>query len=225
MKVLGLDTSGPSVSVAIIEDGILRAESILNQALTHSVTLMPMIEAQLQALDLSMAQIDAFAVNVGPGSFTGVRIGVCAANAMAYAHKKPVIGVDALTALYWGVMGYPHCVCALIDARNGNAYAALYQDGCCIELPAPVELETYCDHLPPHTLFVGDGALAYWNLLRERVDDARLAPMHLHLNRSSTLCAVAWQKLQEGTYSGVPAVPMYLRPSQAERLYQDKGRC
>lgn len=138
-------------------------------------------------------------MDVGPGSFTGVRIGVCLANGFALAMAKPVIPVDALRALYEPYRGGSGLYCALIDARNGNAYAARYRDGRCVEAPRAVELAAYGAGL--------DGARCIGDV------PALCAPLELPSAANVGLAAFT---LLDG--AGAQANPLYLRPSQAERM-------
>ena len=143
MTILSLETSAAVASVALLRDGKVLAEAACDASKKHAETVLPAIDALLRGAGCAMAGLDAFAVDVGPGSFTGVRIGVCLANGFALAMAKPVIPVDALRALYEPYRGGSGLYCALIDARNGNAYAARYRDGRCVEAPRAVELAAY----------------------------------------------------------------------------------
>ena len=217
MKILGLETSGPAAGVALWEDGAVKAEYALHHTLTHSQTLLPMVEKVLADADWEISAIDHFAVDTGPGSFTGVRIGVCMANAMAAAWNKSTLEVDALEVLYAGVQVYPGRVCAMIDAKNGNIYAAQFENGACVMPPEPTDIHTYCEKIPAHTLLVGDGAAAYRELLEKSVRNAAFAPVHLNTSRAAALCWAAAKKEPKPE-----AAPLYLRPSQAERLYEER---
>lgn len=216
MNLLGIETSGTVAGVAVMRDALVVAELQVANTLTHSETIMPMIEQVLQAASMQISDIDAFAVNIGPGSFTGVRIGTCVVNALGAACGKPVIGVDSLQALYAGVMVYPKRVCALIDAKNGNAYAAQYEAGVCIDQPKPVSISEYIATIPENTLFVGDAGVIHQEYLLQHVVGAIIAPVHLNINRASSVCYCALQQHESATSE---ARPLYLRPSQAERMF------
>ncbi len=128
MNLLACDTSGPSVSVALWTDGQVRAERFLNVGLIHSKTFMPLVDALLEDSGCPIQDIDVFAVTTGPGSFTGIRIGVSAVKAMAYALDKPVVGLttlDVLAAPYASLAN--HWVCPMLDARNQRVYAGIWQ--------------------------------------------------------------------------------------------------
>jgi len=220
--MLGIETSSGTASAGLMEDGLLKAEYALNNTRTHSETIMPLAERLMEDLGLSPKDLGAIAVDIGPGSFTGVRIGVCAANAMGLALGIPVIGVDALRILYEGVRVSGRPVSPLIDARNGNIYAALYgPDGSCFRPPAAAELRDWMADLPVDTLFVGDGALAYGEILRGAFPKGAFAPAGLAFGRAGLLLAAAWELYREKGSEGFPeeAAPLYLRPSQAERMW------
>lgn len=131
MRIMALDTSGKAVSVAVAEDGRLCSHFYLRHGKTHAEALMPCIDATLSGLDLKLSDIGAFAAITGPGSFTGLRIGLAAVKAMAYANNVGVVGVPTLDALAYNMHGYPDALlCPVMDARNGNVYQAIYLAAC-----------------------------------------------------------------------------------------------
>ena len=129
MKVLLLDTSGPVCGVAIAGDGDLIYEAWMKNKMTHSQKIMPMVDHALQMSDLCVEDIDAFAAVVGPGSFTGVRIGVATVKGLASAQGKPCIEVDALEALSRNVPFSDGYICTILDARAGQVYGAAFKAG------------------------------------------------------------------------------------------------
>lgn len=222
MLILGIETAGPTASAALMRDGVLLAEHAIHHTRTHSETVMPMAEQLLAELDIVPADLNAIAVNCGPGSFTGVRIGVCAANAMGAALNIPVVGVDSLLALYENVSFWPGNVCAMVDAHNDNAYMAQYSGGIMTAPPAAAYVDVYLPSVPAGTLFVGDGADAYADLIRSHVQNAVFAPAAFHLSRASALCRMAVSILASGAETPMQAAPLYLRPSQAERMWSKR---
>ncbi len=226
MLILGFETSGPAASVGICEDGQLKAEYTLSNTRTHSETILPLAARLMEDLGLQPQDLSALAVNVGPGSFTGVRIGVCTANAMGMALGIPVIGIDALAALYQGLRVASGPVCVVIDARNANAYAALFENGACIRQPEAVALAEYLPQLPPDTLFAGDGALAYRKMIETLCFKPAFAPDDDALNRAGLVLSAAWGEMERMGKGGWPmaATPLYLRPSQAERMWQQREK-
>lgn len=223
MLMLGLETAGPTVSVALVQEGALLGEYALHHTRAHSETLMPLVDMLLDTLEIAPGALGAIAVDHGPGSFTGVRIGVCAANGMGHALGIPVVGVNSLRALYAQVGFLPGAVCALLDARNDTVYAAVYQGRHTLREPEAVLVETLLGELPEGTLFIGSGAGVYRARILARVPGATLVPEAQGELRAASLCTVAERLLREmGPDPFVEAAPLYLRPSQAERLWKER---
>lgn len=214
MKLLAISTSGPIPSAALIADGRVRLVQS-HEGLTHSQTIMPLIDELLDAQGLSPADLDLFAADTGPGSFTGVRIGVCAANAMAAALHKPVMGISSLAAL---AHGKPGQVCAILDARNGNAYAALF--GHMAMPPTAVCAEEFLEGVPAGTLFTGD-IPTFEAFIRAKVKAPVFAQDNALLADAVGRLALAQYEAQGAPLDEIR--PLYLRPSQAERLFEAKN--
>ncbi|MDO4792791.1 MAG: tRNA (adenosine(37)-N6)-threonylcarbamoyltransferase complex dimerization subunit type 1 TsaB [Filifactor alocis] len=222
MKILGIDTSTASLSIALTVDGVLKYELNQNHALTHSERLMPYIATMMKAIGTSMEEVDKFACTVGPGSFTGVRIGVSVANAFSLALNKEVVGISTLEA-----MAYSHRFCedvilATTDAQRGNFYAAFYRRD--EETPGGLkslsgesvlsvkELEEKIA-LYPRVILTGD-AVKLWE---EVPSNAVKAPCDLCFPRASSVCLLSLQKEGEGYIE-----PVYLRKSQAELQFEER---
>ena len=175
---------------------------------------MPAVDRVLRETGTELAALCAIGVDVGPGSFTGVRIGVATANAFAFALSIPVVAVESLLALRRGA-GEDGPVCALLDARNGNVYAALFLPGQ-PHTPEAAPLEDVLVKVPEHTLFLGDGAALHRERILRTVPGARFR-LDSDLLRAGNVGLCAWDKFLAG--EGRPeALPLYLRPSQAERV-------
>lgn len=216
MKTLGIDSSSLACSCALVEDGVLRAECFLHAGLTHSRTLTALIRRTLQSADVSVADIDRIAVCIGPGSYTGLRIGVSAAKGFAMAHNTPCVGVSTLLSLAQNVSCYTGTVCAALDARAGQVYAALFSitDGVITRLTDDdaTTLDTLGRQLPDGALVVGDGAMLVASHFPEKA--LRVAPAALRYQRASSAAILA-----EGMEAkpGAQLIPDYHRKSQAER--------
>ena len=156
MMMLAVETTAAIASAALLNDGVLLAEREADAGKKHAETLLPLIDKLLEENGITISQIDLFAVDIGPGSFTGVRIGVSLVNALAFAAGKKIVAVNALYALSMSVGEANRPVAVMIDARNGNAYAALYQAGVALIEPCAIEIETWKAGLPQNTAFVGD---------------------------------------------------------------------
>ncbi len=224
MRILALESSAAAASCAISEDGKLLAQYFQNCGLTHSRTLMPMVENMLSNCELKMSDIDLVAVARGPGSFTGVRIGVAAAKGLAWGAEKPLCGVSTLEA-----MAYPAAalaredmtICCAMDARRNEIYNALFSsDG---EKPArlcedrAVSLETVAGEAKKSDktyLLVGDGARLCYNYFSEKGIKAIPAPPHLVFQSA---WGVACAAVNAPAVSAGQLSPVYLRLSQAER--------
>lgn len=202
---LALSTSAPAASAALTDGGRILDSIVCRANEPHSVTALPAVEALLKRNGLKPCELDGFIVDVGPGSFTGVRIGVSAVNAMAFALDKPVYPVSSLAALAYG-----HCgvCCSVLDARNGNCYAAVYSDGVEVLAPFATDYEKLLTLTPANTLFAGDGAVKYRELIEARALGAVFTDLNDVLADRLALCA--GEAVSE-------ASPIYLRPSQAER--------
>lgn len=230
---LGIETSNAPLSVAIVKDGQVLAEIVQNLKLTHSVTCMPTIEQLMQKANLKPADIDGIAVSEGPGSYTGLRIGVTIAKTLAWSLKKPLVGVSSLKVLASNGDFYEGTICSLFDARRSNVYAAAYK-GKDLELVIPeqhVSLELLLEQLKgldEPTLFVGTDVYKFEEEIREKlVDNAKFAPPSLSLPRASKLIELAEkeQKIESETIHSF--VPKYHRIAQAEADWikeQKKGQ-
>ena len=127
MKILALDTSGPNCSVAIIDNNKVLADFTINNGITHSQNLVPMIKQAQKFANVELSDIDAFACSVGPGSFTGLRIGIATIKGFAMSLNKPVLSVPTLLALAYNVSNFDGIICSIIDAKNDNVYAGIYR--------------------------------------------------------------------------------------------------
>ena len=222
MILLAFETSGPTASVALMKDGALLAEHAVHHTRTHSETVLPMAEALMAQMEIAPSMLHAIAVNLGPGSFTGVRIGICTANAMASALQIPIYGVDSLRALYQNVSFHQGRICPLIDARNESVYAAQYENGEQLQELYAGPVEEYLKNMPDHTLFLGDGTHAYGAYIKNSVKQPMIAGHAFSLSRASALCDVAKDRIEKGDPGLSFVEPLYLRPSQAERMWAQK---
>ena len=186
MKILALETSAKAVSAAVTEDGKVLASGYQDTGLTHSRTLMPIVEHILKNTDLTVQDCDVIAVAAGPGSFTGIRIGVSAAKGLAFAAEKPAVGVSTLAAMARNVAWLDGLVICAMDARRQQVYNALFQaeNGTLTRLTPDraISLEDLAaeikgDHRPK--IIVGDGARLCYNSLSEQGISCRMAPPHL----------------------------------------------
>ena len=236
MKILGVECTASPVSVALLEDGILKAEYFLNQKITHSQTLLPMCESLLKLSDVSINDIDAFAVTAGPGSFTGVRIGISAVKGLAQPLDKPCVPVSVLEAMAYTFVGTDCIVCAVMDARCKQVYNALFEikSGTVTRLcdDRALMIDELCDDLKKindklpdkKVIVVGDGANLFYGTVKEQLSFIELASENLKWQRASGVCFVAQKLYDEGvTVSADKLLPVYLRLPQAERELKAKN--
>ena len=196
MNILALETTDKVASVALLSADGCR-EKRIESPLRHEETVMPTVDELLAEADLTPGELTAVAVDVGPGSFTGVRIGVCHGNAMALALGLPIVSVNALAALAYPLLGGNGPVAAIIDARNGNGYGALYaSNGAALIPPCAIEISPFLEKLPDNVILTGTG-----------FPDADGA-----LPLAGSVARIAVGRTGERAAS-----PLYLRPSQAER--------
>lgn len=230
MKILAIDCSAKAVSVALSQDNKLIAEVFLNIKLTHSETLMPMVSQVLDNAKLTLNDIDAFAVTAGPGSFTGVRIGISAIKGMAFGDQKPVYPFSTLMAMPLVLnKGFNGVVCGLMDARRNQFYNALFkmENGEIIRLTEDrlITADDLIKELKEFNcpiLLMGDGAELFYALSGE--DSAfTLAPESVRLQRASGIAvAAASGKNSPDAVTPNELQTVYLRKSQAEREREEK---
>lgn len=227
MNILMLDTSGPACGVALMKDGRLAYEAQLTQERTHSQSVMPMADAALALCGLRPAQIDLFGAVVGPGSFTGVRIGVTTVKAMALAAGRPCVGIDALEALAANIAAFDGLVCPILDARAQQVYGAAFEAGFPpkrVLKDEAMKLTDFLDRVEDagrRALFLGDGARTLRGMIEARMGErACFAPAPHEGMRAGCACALAAHYAQEEPERLTDAVrlmPLYLRAPQAER--------
>ena len=229
MKILALESSAKAASCAVLADGELLASAWQAAGLTHSRTLLPMVEGMLKNSELTMEAMDAVAVAAGPGSFTGLRIGIAAVKGLAWAAEKPCIPVSTLEAMAWPLAHLEGSIVCAMDARRQQIYnAAFLADSGALERlreDRALSLEEAAAGLAgldgPMTI-VGDGAQMCFDLFTARGIDCRLAPVHLRLQSAAGVALAAWRRRTE-TVSAQELTPVYLRLSQAERERLAKG--
>ena len=232
MKLLAFESSAKAAGVAVLDDGRLLAEYFQNSGQTHSRTLMQMAENLLKTCDLEPQDIDACAVADGPGSFTGVRIGVAAAKGFSWGRELPCYGVSTLEAMARGAAGFAGVFCCCMDARRAQVYNAVFEktDGELVRLreDRAISLDDLCEDLQnieKPIFLVGDGAELCYTTLLERLPQLTLLPEHLRQQRASGVALAAWEKIGQGESGDAASlVPNYLRLSQAERARLEKTK-
>lgn len=219
MNYLAISTSANTPSAAVKTDAgkVITREN--NNGLTHSQTIMELIDSTLKSANISINEINALCVDIGPGSFTGVRIGVSLVNAIAMVNSTPLYAVPSLSALCYAYKSN-ETVCALLDARNNNIYGAIMQNDVIIEAPFAKTIDSAISKLDPQceALFVGDGAQTYSSLIKSRIPHALFAESGRQIHALDILDFT----ISKHVCTVTEALPLYLRPSQAERLFKEK---
>ena len=222
MRILALDTSSRAASCALLTDGVLSGEFFVHTGLTHSQTIMPMVESLLTATDTELSTVDVFAVSAGPGSFTGLRIGVAAIKALALALAKPCVGVSTLQALALNAADFRGYVVPVMDARRAQVYTALYENTsdrrllCADDALSLADLGTRLAGLDGPKLLIGDGAA----LCREKlshIPDLQVAAPGIRHQRAGSVALAAAGVPPEDYVTAAELAPVYLRLPQAER--------
>lgn len=226
MLIFGIDTCCMAATAALMSEDVLVAQTVINHKKTHSQKMMPQIEDMFKAAELMPSDVDAFAAAVGPGSFTGVRIGVATAKAMAQAYKKPCIAVSTLEALAFSSYFFDGLVSPILDARRGQVYNAVFKgtnegmkrltDDRALSLE---DLLAELEQSGENILFMGDGVAVH----REQInltlgEKAFFAPKTTRLNLAGAVAEIGLEKLKNGDVVGYSElVPQYVRLSQAEQ--------
>ncbi|MDI6600967.1 MAG: tRNA (adenosine(37)-N6)-threonylcarbamoyltransferase complex dimerization subunit type 1 TsaB [Thermoanaerobacteraceae bacterium] len=220
MRILGIDTSTSVGSAAVVEDDRILGEFYIESNMTHSVKFMPMMGELLNTLDIGMEDMDAVAVTIGPGSFTGLRIGLAHAKAICHALDKPIVGINTLDALAYNMFNMRRTVCPMLDARNEQVYTAIYEDGKRVSEYMGISIHDLIHELRGRDVIIsGDGARRYAEVFRDNLPDVILAPAYLMMPRASSIAMLGIEKLKAGEEDNLYKIaPFYMRKPQAERL-------
>ena len=224
MNVFALDCSAAAASVAVFGDGCLLGEQFVNTAETHSRTLLPMAQHLLAALNLGLTEMDYFAISRGPGSFTGLRIGIAAVKGMAFPQNTPCIGVSTLEGLAFRFLGFEGTIAAVMDARCKQVYGALFavHEGNITRMTEDAalplsEFGAAMADLPGPIWLAGDGAALCYESLHQGLPALRLAPEPLRFQHAAGVGMAALTHLAEAV-APAALMPSYLRPVHAATL-------
>ncbi len=228
MKILSVDSSSVSASVAITENGSILAESFINNGLTHSQTLMPMVEKTLNDAEISIKDIDLFAIANGPGSFTGVRIGIASVKGMADALGKRCVAVSTLEAIAEPLKNEDVIACSVMDARCNQVYTAIFDGGKRLCEDKAVLIDELGEELQSFNkpiIFIGDGSVLCYEKLKNVVTNIDVADENIRYVHGSSVGFVAEEKIKNGDepIDSAKLVPFYLRLPQAERELNNKN--
>lgn len=225
MKILAIDTSAAAASVCIAQENKIIGEFFINTRLTHSQTLIPMIEQLANNTGTNLKEFEAIAVNAGPGSFTGVRIGVAAVKGLAFADNLPCVPVSTLESMAYNMLGNDCIVCSVMDARCSQVYNAMFRvrsnkierlcdDRALALSDLKLDLQNYCERV----VLVGDGAELCAKYLENSFENVFIAPINKRIQTASSVACVAFENMKIGkTVSAAELMPFYLRLPQAQR--------
>lgn len=223
MTVLGIDSSATAASAAIIRDGKLVSEIFSDTGLTHSQTLLPMIEKCLQMADFSLKDIDLIAVANGPGSFTGVRIGIATVKGIAFTDNVECVEVSTLESMAYNLPIFDGIICSVMDARCNQVYTAMFEntDGCKVNrltedsAMSIDELGEHIKNLGKSVIFIGDGAEICYNKLCSEIDSLHITPINIRKQRASSVALCGLNK--KDIKSAKELAVNYIRLPQAQR--------
>ncbi len=233
MYVLGIESATPVAAVAVVTEEKILAERMVNNRRTHSVNLLPMMRDVLKDAGISKQELSGIAVSAGPGSFTGLRIGVSTARALAQVLELPVAGVPTLEVLAHQLQGISGIICPILNARKAEVYAALYQSNenqlRCIKPAFAASVEKLVEILgafDAHVTFQGDGVTEYGSALRELLGErARFVPLSTSYPRAAVVAELGLRQLKSGAVgSYTTLLPQYVRLSEAEIKWRERCR-
>lgn len=230
MKVLGIDTSSNATSIAVIEDNKLICEYTVNTKTTHSQKLMPMIENMLKISEINVNDMDMISICQGPGSFTGLRIGMATAKALSHVNNLPIVGVNSLELLAGNMDLSDKKICSILDAQRTQVYMGQYkfENNKLVEIKSVdvVEIDELLEELKSSNeewILVGEAVYKYEDKIKEIENICVPAPSH-NVNKASSLCTIAMNKYDQNidVYDCYTINPVYIRKSQAEVQYDEK---
>ena len=223
MLILAIDTSTKSASIALLRDNEILSEIFVNLDVNHSAVLLPALDHLLRLSRIEPGGIDLFACTIGPGSFTGLRVGASTIKGLALATGKPIAGVSTLEALAFNITGAEISVCPMLDAKKDQVYTALYRIGGDytlekIESERVTGVRDFLQCIDENVIFVGDGAVKYAGLISEMLPGKSYfaSACHQHV-RAGVVGLLGRKKYSEGdVLDSVTFAPVYLRVSEAE---------
>lgn len=222
MKILAMDTSSVNATVAVCDENRILGEYTVSNERAHSQIIMPMLESLLNHCSLTIKDIDVFAVALGPGSFTGLRIGISAMKTLAQSLSKPIIGVSSLDEVASSFFGTDKIICPIFDARRNEVYNALYLNGNKFVSERVVDFDELLIELSQkQVIFAGDAIIKYRDkILSFNNPNWLIAPGSLSMQRASALASVALARALDSDFDNLYDLsPIYLRLPQAEREY------
>ncbi|NFH68801.1 tRNA (adenosine(37)-N6)-threonylcarbamoyltransferase complex dimerization subunit type 1 TsaB [Clostridium botulinum] len=229
MILLSIDSSSKVATAALFEDDTLLGEVTLNNKKEHSTILMTLVESLLDSCNLDIDSVDGFVVSKGPGSFTGLRIGMATVKGLSFGSNKPYVSISSLDALAYSIAPFNGIICPVMDALRNNVYTALYKS-CNGKLEKIMdysaldinELVDMLNEKEENVMFIGDGLNNTKEYILNNCNNCFFPPNHLNLVRASSLGELGMIKLKNGEYDNSNSAPFYLKKPQAEREYEKR---
>lgn len=229
MNIISIDSSSKVATAAIINEDGLIAEYTLNNKAEHSVLIMEMIDNMLKSSNLTMKDIDGFAVSKGPGSFTGLRIGMATIKGLSFGSNKPYVSISTLDALAYSLINFDGIICPIMDALRDSVYTGLYKNNNgkleTILEPSALDLEDLLNLLKEKNekvIFTGDGLIKHKSYFKENFDKSYFPPNHLSVIKASSLGELGLMELLKGNADDPNSSPFYLKKPQAQRELESR---
>ena len=224
MNILSIDSSSKVATVAILNDTDLLGEYVLNNKREHSIVLMPMIEDLLKDCNLTIDDIDGYVVSKGPGSFTGLRIGMATVKGLSFGSGKPYVSISSLDALAYSLNSFDGLICPIMDALRDNVYTAVYSyiNSGLVPILEPTsmnidELANFINSQDSPVIFTGDAVHKHKDFILSNIPHAIFAPNHLSIIRASSIGELGLNLLKNNIHDDPNSAPVYLKKPQAER--------
>lgn len=229
MIILAIDTSSTTVSACLITEDKILSEIYLNQKNNHSETIMPIIDNLLKMCDMQLDDVDYLACSNGPGSFTGLRVGISTIKGIAFALNKKIIAISTLEVLAYNIFSTNNVVVPMIDAKSNSIFTGVYKNGKSIladNIMSIEEILKYIKDSGENPIFLGDGAIKYKNVISENFSDKNIAPINLIMPKSSSIGELAINRIREQNLVDCRNLEInYIKKPQAQIELEEKLRC
>ena len=231
MKILGIDTSAKFCNLSLIEDEDIIVEHAINDSRKkHSSILVPTIKDLLKTIDLKIEEINGIAVSIGPGSFTGLRIGLCVAKGLCYARSLPLLGIPTLDAMAFPLKEIPYLICPVLESKKDEIYDVVFRGGESLQRIMDYkceDIQSLLARLSPlkeKKIFLGDGIKKYRDIIKEKIGkDALFIDSQLNLPVATSIAFLGLNKIKKGEEDDISTLsPFYLRKSEAEIIWEKK---
>ena len=229
MQILATESSSLTAGAAIIKDDVVLAEYSVSFKKTHSQTLLPMIDEVVKMTETNLKELDAIAISAGPGSFTGLRIGMATVKGLSMGSNKPYLSISSLDALAYSLINFDGIICPIMDALRDSVFTCMYKssngelskiiDYSALSLDELVEILQEKDK---SVIFTGDGVYKYKEYLLKKLPNAKFAPNHLSVVKASALGELGMELLRQGQCDDINSSPLYLKKPQAERELEQR---